>query len=555
LIAQSGFDITGRASYRTDNISYDEESVIRPDSISAGEYGKSTLIPGLTHRLNLALFGRTETIDMNLLSDLEYNDWNKFELKRLSLNMKIAAHEIMLGDYFESLSETFLYSREVRGGRYRLKLDDAFGQNSFVNINALGGIVQKAVSEGAQLIDLYKQFESSGQYRRLMAAGDVKFGSKSYFDISLNYLWGKDQESSIDTSINEPLANTVYGAVANLYFWQRKVRLFGEYYQSRKDTLTAQNIIDFSYNGGLDFQYNTFKFIILYQRIGYDYFSVGNPFLENDKEGFKGWLGYALPEIVSLNSDFEYYDDNLEKLSSIPTTSTKILNVGATTFIPGWPELTLRYGIRTDESNTIYDAEENPTRTDRFTEKLEGGLGLSFNETRFNISVIKLDLDDKSMLSSGSPLGTDQLIASFNVYTTGIRNLFFSGGLVYSALKMTNNQKNYNSYLYGALRWDLVPRLLQLESNLTYIDNKASSGDLQDLLNDYKQFIGQISLEYFFSNQLSFKIIAGTDAKNFSYSNEEALEIIADPTYGPTYFNSNETYNALIVGGEINWIF
>ena len=120
---------------------------------------------------------------------------------------------------------------------------------------------------------------------------------------------------------------------------------------------------------------------------------------------------------------------------------------------------------------------------------------------------------------------------------------------------MTNDQNNYNSYLYGTFRWDILPRILKLESDLTFIKNKASGSEDDDVLSNYDYIVGEISLEYFFSNQVSFKLIAGTDQKKYRYNIEKALEIIADPAYGPTYFNTNESYNAIILGGEINWIF
>jgi hypothetical protein len=555
LGAQSALDLTGRVSLRSENVHYDENSEILPDSIDADEYGKTTLIPGLRHRLNLALFGRTKNLDLNLLSDLEYNDWNKFNFRRFSLDMRFSNHELMGGDFFESINETFLYSREVRGGRYRLSMDDMFGANSFVRVNVLGGIVQHAISEGDRLPDLYKQIETSGQYKRWMAAGDARFGKTGSYDLAFNYLWGKDQQSSIDTSINEPLANAVYGAIGNLYFWNRHIRLFGEYYQSRKDTLTATNIKDYSYNGGLDLQYNSIKMVILYQRLGYDYFTIGNPYLENDKEGVKGLIGYALSDVFSLNSDFEIYKGNLNKISSFPTTTTWFINVGGTTYVPGWPELTLRYGLRSDLSDTVYDEEENPLKNDQTTEKFEGGLSVGFDDTRFTLSAIQLKLDDKSIISSGTPIGTDQLITSFNIYTTAITNLFFSGGVVYSKLEMTNDQNYDNIYLYGTFRWDIIPRILKLEADLTYIKNESSGADDEDFLSNYDHYFGEISLEYFFSNQVSFKIITGTDNKKYGYSIEKALEIIAEPSYGPMYFNSNESYEAIIIGGEFNWIF
>jgi hypothetical protein len=70
VVAQSGFDLTGRASLRTVHVQYDETSEILPDSIDSDAYGKTTLIPGLNHRLNLALFGRTKDLDMNFLSTM-----------------------------------------------------------------------------------------------------------------------------------------------------------------------------------------------------------------------------------------------------------------------------------------------------------------------------------------------------------------------------------------------------------------------------------------------------------------------------------------------------
>lgn len=555
VVAQSEFNLTGRASLRTENVQYVETSDILPDSINSEDYGKTTLIPGLNHRLNLALFGRTKDLDMNFLSDLDYNDWNKFNFRRFSLDMQYYNHELMLGDYFESVNETFLFSREIRGGRYRLNIDDVLGVNSYLKLNALGGIIQRAAAEGDRFLDLYKQFETSGQYRRVMAAADARLGVPGSYEIACNYLWGEDQKSSIDTSLNEPLANIVYGILGNFYLWDRKIRLFGEFYQSRKDTLTASNIKDNSYNGGIDFQFNSIKVVFSYQRLGYDYYTVGNPFLETDKKGFKGLIAYVLSDVVGLNSDFEVYEDNLDKISVIPTTDTKLLNIGATTYIPAWPELTIRYGLRSDKSNTINDQEENPINNDKTTEKLEGRVGYSINDTRFTLSAFQLDLKDESLLTSGTPLGTEQFITSFNLYTSAIKNFFFSGGFVYSHLEMTNDQKNYNTYLYGTFRWDIIPRILKLESDLTYIRNKASGAEDQDVLSNYDNIVGEISLEYFFSNQVSFKLIAGTDQKKYSYSNEKALEIIADPAYGPTYFNLNESYDAIIFGGEINWLF
>ena len=561
IMAQSGFDLTGRVSLRIQNTGYDQDSEIRPDSIKAADYGKTTLIPGLQQMLNISLFGRTNNLDLTFLADLKNNDWNKLEfsnfnsIPRLTLNLHWADQELVAGDFFDSYGELFILSREVRGGKYHLQLTDVWGRESFLEVKMLGGIVQRGIAEGDRTNGLYKQFETAGQYRRWMGAGIVKVGMKSYFDLTLNYLYGKDQESSIDTSLNIPLKNNVYGGATSVYFWDRNLRLFGEFYQSSKDTLNLSGVLDQAYYGGLDFRYRKFNMVVCYENLGANYFTVGYPYLENDKRGVKGQLDYAFPKIIMLATDFELYKDNLAKHIYQPTASTSIMNAGITTLFSGWPELTLRYGLRTDKSGSIPDQENQPLKTNKTSTKIEGRLAFNFNRNRFALSAIKLDLDDKSLIGSALPLSTKQFITSLNFYSTAIRNLFLTTGAVYSHLQLSNDQKNANLYMYETTRWDIVPRRLQLESTLTLIQNNASHGGTQDVLSDYFAFLGEVSLEYFINAQISFKIIIGTDTRQYQYTTDDAWQIISNPEYGPTYFNGFESYKALIAGGEINWIF
>ena len=560
LMAQ-GLDLTGRISFRIQNVSYDETSEIKSDSVSSDDYGKTTLVPGLHQYLNVALFGRTREMDLTLLADLRNNAWNKLEgrnlnrISRFTLNIRIRTHEIILGDYFESMSESFLQSREIRGLKYATHVESVFGAKSFVSFLGVGGVVQPAISEGDHLVDLYKQYETAGQFRRWMAAGNLRGGVKGMVDIGIKYLWAKDDESSIEESINDPIANRVLGGDLYLYFWNRNVRLFAEYLVSEKDTVGSEIFKDNAYTGGVDFSYNTFKFILSYQKYGFQYFTAGYPFLETDRKGFRGQIIYAIPQAVSFLTDIETYQNNLDNLAYAPTTKTNIVDFGVTTLMPDWPEITLILGVRKDVSDELLNQEEEVRKTDKMTSKIEGRLGFNFNSTRFLISGIYQDLDDKSLIPSSEPLGTKQIISSLNFYTQSSQLFFISGGAVYSDLKMTNDLKNTNLYIYESNRWDIIPRVLKLETTITYVKNKADGGGTQDNLGNYDQINGEISFEYFFTDQLSFKAIVGTDSKNFKYSTEDALKIIANPEYGHSYFNGNESYNGVIFGGEFNWIF
>ena len=182
LFSQSNLDITGRVSMRVQNIEYDENSNIKPDSISSDDYGKSTLIPGLQQSINLSLFGRMQNFDFTLLSDLKNNDWNKLDfgdinsVDRFSLNLRLSNHELILGDFYQSGNERLMQSREIRGLKYSTRIDEALGQNTFIYIDGLAGQTQKAIEVNDKLQSIYKQFETSGQYSRFLSAGNIKIG-------------------------------------------------------------------------------------------------------------------------------------------------------------------------------------------------------------------------------------------------------------------------------------------------------------------------------------------------------------------------------------------
>jgi len=569
LLGQSNLDITGRVSMRVQTINYDDESKIKPDSISSEKYGKSTLIPGLQQSMNLSLFGRMQNFDFTLLSDLKNNDWNKLDfsdvnsVERFSLNMRLFNHELVLGDFYQSGNDRFLQSREIRGIKYSTKIDEALGQKTFIYIDGLAGQTQKAIEVNDRLQSIYKQFETSGQYSRFLSAGNIKVGKTGLFDVSMKYLQAEDKKSSIKESINPALKNNLLGAECHLFLWGKRIRLFGDYFSSTKDTIDVGSVNDYSLTGGVDLLINNVKLMLLYNRIGYDYYTMGYPYLENDKEGLKAIAGYNISNWLIINSDYEWYENNLKNNIFKPVTKTNILNTGFTTLVQDYPEFTFNYGWRIDKGDKVLDRDSLEQSTDKVTQKFEIKLAYKINRSRFSLSATSLNLNDKSFIGSGlstdslvvSPLGTNQFISSFNFYSQASQYLFFSGGIVYSTLTLTNDQKNNNYYIYETNRWDILPRKLKMESTVTAIFNDANNRGVQDYLGDYFQLNAEISFEYFFNDFVSLKIITGTDSRNYRYSIDEALKVIADPDYGSTFFNGNESYSSWLIGGEFNWNF
>ena len=557
---QKAVDVTGRISYRVLRTQYDEESAIKPDSIPESEYGKGTLIPGLQQSLNLALFARSRGLDITLLGDIRHDPWNELNqlerLQRLSLSARFGLNnELVLGDFFESGSEFFIQSREVRGGKLFLQFNNLWNNRSSLETKILGGRIERSQAIGGRIPNLYRQYNNSGQYRRYFASADIRLADSDWFSLGLSYLYARDDSLSINRSINEPLDNQNAGARASLFFWDKKIRLFGEGFTSRKDTLTGKSVDDYTYQAGVDFRYNMFKLIGSYYRLGYDYYTAGYPFLFNDRQGLKLNSAVLIGNVLTLFAEAEQYHNNLSERTNIPQTTTRLLDVGFSTTSRQYPDITLKFGLRDDNSPVLIDALGNETRTERLSLKYEGRLGYGFGANRLSLTAMYIDLDDQSVFSAGTPLGTEQIITSLNVYTRPAATFFLSGGLVYSRLLMSNNQQNDNLYIYESSRWDVIPRKLQLETTISYIYNDAANGGYQDLLSDYDQLAADISLEWFLTSAISIKAIGGTDLRHMRYKTAEALSIIADPDYGPRFFNGFESYDGLKYGAELNWIF
>ncbi len=569
LWAQKSIDFSGRVSVNTLNTVYDESSPIKPDSVADETYGKTTLIPGLSQFVNLALFARTSTLDISLLGDIRNNSWNRLDfsnqntIDRLSLAVRYGEHELVLGDFYQTGSDFFIQSREIRGGRLNLNFGRLWSSRSFLKTTLLGGISERKLAVGARSIGLYKQFESSGIYRRTLGAASMRIGETGRFDIGLHFLMARDDSSSISakenedgqSSLNDAIFNRNAGLDFNAFFWKKRLKFFGEGFYSLKDTLGQGSNRDLTYKSGLDFRYSLYKLVAFYYRIGQEYYTAGYPFLLNDRQGFKVDNAYSIPRFGILGLDVEQYRNNLNKKTETPTTRTRLADLTLTTDIKRWPEITVVYGYRDDLSDSVFDVENNETKTNKISRKYELRLSQSVGFNRFSASGIYLDLDDYSKVAGSAPLGTRQLIGSVNFYTRPANNFFVSGGLVYSELSLTDGKKNKNYFLYESHRWDIIPMRLIFEGNVSAIKNDASGGGTEDMLSNYWQLSGQLSLEYFFVPSFSIKFIGGTNRRNMAYTTAEALQVLTDPDIDPTYFNGNESYNALIYGVEFNWMF
>ncbi|MBD3225487.1 MAG: hypothetical protein GF313_12230 [Caldithrix sp.] len=559
LNGQQSLNVTGRVSMQVTNTDLDENSEIKPDTIASDQYAKGSLVPGLQQRVNLSLFARGEGLDVTLLGDLKNNRWDHIQqwkdVDRLTLNVRFSDIEITLGDFFQTGSELFAQSRQTRGARFAVELDNIYGTGGFLETTFNAGLVREARAIGERLRGFYHQYENSGEYRRYMANAIIRSGWRNRFHLAFKYLMAEDDEQSINDAFNEPLNNRNAGVQSTLFLWGQNLKGFGEFYASQKDTLSANNIQDYAYKGGVDFRYRNFKFLSFYRRIGYDYYTAGYPYLLTDREGIVVEGAYRFADAVVVGLEGEQYEDNLDNREGIPKTTIKIAEISMETYFKNWPRISLSWRYRDDRSDAVDLGEDLLSQTKKQTQTIDGRINFSMGNNRFSISSLYIDLNDRSLVPGGEPLGTLQLVNSMNIYLRPSSQLYLSGGTVYSYMEMTNEQLNHNIYTYASGRWDILRQKLTMEATMSLLYNEADNGGVQDMLSDYNQIAGEFGLEYFFNNNISFKVIVGSDVRRMRYSTEEALQVIADPDYGPQYFDTFESYTGIKYGSEINVLF
>jgi hypothetical protein len=277
--------------------------------------------------------------------------------------------------------------------------------------------------------------------------------------------------------------------------------------------------------------------------------------LLTDREGILIEGAYRFADAVVVGLEGEQYEDNLDNREGIPKTTTKIAEISMETYFKNWPRISLSWRYRDDRSDVVDLGEDLLSQTKKQTQTIDGRINFARGSNRFSFSSLYIDLNDHSLVPGGEPLGTLQLVNSMNIYVRPSSQLYLSGGTVYSYMEMTNEQLNHNIYTYASGRWDILRQKLTLEATMSLLYNEADNGGVQDMLSDYNQIAGEFGLEYFFNNNISFKVIVGSDVRRMRYSTEEALQVIADPDYGPQYFDTFESYTGIKYGSEINVLF
>lgn len=367
--------LAGSASLETSYTSYTEESDIwnkqaydqvvtnaelDPSIYNYENYSRSLVVPGLKERLNLALFYFTPKWKVAFYSKISNSDWiqpNELRyIDRVSLNVSFGKQKLTIGDTYINSAEYFITNRRLRG----VSADVTFLQESKeydLGLKAFSGISEYRTDIGDPVTSRYQSYYSINRYQRNFSGAEL---TSELFDdmieLRLGYLTGEDDATgNVDTLSTRPLNNTVSGGTVRFNFVKKQVYLFGEMYSSTKDSVftthTNSGETRNSSHYGLGVKTDQLLLNFSLYSIDPDYYTFGQPYLINDREGFRANAKLNFSDKLNLSAKIDFYDTNIDKNPAIATLTNRQLDLGAGLPITDNIKIDANYLRLTDSGN------------------------------------------------------------------------------------------------------------------------------------------------------------------------------------------------------------
>lgn len=343
---------------------------------------------GMQPELQVFASGKKGETDINLLMDIYGNQWlrqNGYIRKNMfNLSMDFEGKSLAFGDFYESGSEISMAGRQMTGVRFTGNFWDMGSGNGKVEVRLAAGETEVSQDAGDRSIDIYNEVVDSGMSVRqqitYVLSGLVRPSRNSHFSargiISRDQIYkplfgspvedeGAPKPLQAQTGLFEGGVKLLGGALelfAELDLgshdtipedeWEMTAWYNPEIEEAVPKVFSLLNRRDFRSHsavlGGLKGYYNDLKVQLAVMEISDQFFSAGNPYLENDKRRFT--LGVEKTLFGKLDASTEY---NYEKilLSEDPETRNTGKLSAAYAFGDYLPELRLDYLMQVRTSN------------------------------------------------------------------------------------------------------------------------------------------------------------------------------------------------------------
>ena len=311
--------------------------------------------------------------------------------------------ELDFGDAYPRMHPLIMQNIFIRGIYSKLFL-------RFLNVEVASGKTLKAI-EGKQIVTSDSAGSAQtfyGTFRRNIFAIRPSFGSGENFQVGLTYQKGKDDPESIKYGIN-PQENAAAGIDLFLSLDQKRIVFEGsvgassynrnikngsipydtlktvfddleeKYYDLARKFITVNQYLiirpGLAYQARLILRYYNNNLSVMYESADEDFYSLGQPYLLRDNQGFHVVDNINLiKNQVFLSLGYRQYHNNLQDNKS-HTTTNRNFNVNLSYFPLGnLPEITFGYnnyardnGVSKDSIESILNRpEDNQTNSINF---------------------------------------------------------------------------------------------------------------------------------------------------------------------------------------------
>ncbi len=311
--------------------------------------------------------GRRGNADINLLMDMYSNQWlsttNYIGKNMFNLSMNYAQQSVVIGDFFESGSETSIPGRQLTGIKYSGKYLEMGRGEKRLAFKLAAGETEIAKDSGDHEIFVYNQTVDTGMSKRqqITYIAEASFKPTRQSSIAARGIIAHDQtgkplfrKALSDPAALDPVVAQTGCITGSVFLLERKLELFGEIDLGSADTLSDSSYEDIVwYNPNVEkavpkvfslFKPEDFKehvagiagargntggyaSEIRYMQIAPSYFSAGDPYLINWRKNLTASLSKNITESWLVSGSYEFDRSILKGFSEEDKPSVTDLNI------------------------------------------------------------------------------------------------------------------------------------------------------------------------------------------------------------------------------------
>ena len=359
---------------------------------------------GLQPELQFFANGKRGNTDINLLMDLYSNQWlstaDYIGKNMFNLTMNYVDHQVVIGDFLESGSETSITGRQFTGIKYTgKKFDMGRGEKRF-EFKLAAGETEMAKDSGDHEIFVYNQTVDTGMSKRqqITYITEANFKPTRNSSVGAKGIIAHDQYNKplFRKTISDPAASDPVSAqtgcfTGNVFLLNNTLELYGELDLGNADTLSDSEATRISwYNPEIqrafpevlsllnknDFfdhsagsigargNYHGYDGNIRYLDIAPSYFSAGDPYLVTWRKNFTAGVNRTIKEGFDVSGTYEFDRSIVPGIDEESNPVVTDLNIG--TFDASYelgenlPTFTFNYTVQ----HQANDARESIERDD-----------------------------------------------------------------------------------------------------------------------------------------------------------------------------------------------